>query len=82
MKQIIKTFFKDILTEISGEYDAARVSLLIALLSFIVYAFCGLFFDHQFDLVSFGIAITGIITGGTAGIGFRAKLEDNQKSKI
>lgn len=75
MKELIKKFFKDMLTEGDGKsFCVVRVSFFITLLSFIAYAFYSVFTSHSFDLIGFGTGASALLGSGGAGVGLKSKL--------
>jgi hypothetical protein len=75
MKELIKKFFKDMLSEKDGKsYCVIRVSFLFALVSFVFYAFYSVFTSRSFDLIGFGTGASALLGSGGAGVGLKSKL--------
>ncbi len=74
--KLISTFFKHCLTGIDGEtYDPARVIFFLGALAFIAYSGYTVWKLGTFDPQSYGLGFGGILGGGGAGIGLKAKTE-------
>lgn len=71
--------FRDVITEADGEsIDFIRVGVLVALCFLLVLtAYDVICLKHGFDAMNFGTGSGGLILGGGAGGGLRAKGEKN-----
>ncbi|OWK42218.1 amino acid ABC transporter substrate-binding protein [Fimbriiglobus ruber] len=71
-----QALIKDCVTGKDGEsYDVGRVLWVVGALSFLGLSIYAAFKSHTFDPLSFGTGYGGILGGGGAGIGMKAKTE-------
>lgn len=59
--------------------DLTRIGYVLVLLGALVFQIYAIFKGNSFTMTDFGTGISIILFGGGAGIGIRAKLEDNKK---
>jgi hypothetical protein len=74
--EIIKQFFKDILTAKDGEsFDVGRALLVFGVLAFIGLACYSIMKGNPFDALGFGGGLGAILGGGGVGIGMKSNTE-------
>jgi len=73
----VNQIIKDCLTTANGEdFDVGRILLVIVIISFICYSGIDiLYLKHTFNPMGYGTGAGGLLAGGGAGIGFKAKTE-------
>jgi len=81
MRELIKRFFKDMLTETSEQYDITRIAFLLIVLSFISLSVYDVITEHRIDYVAWATGAAAILGAGGASVGVRAKLEDHNKKE-
>jgi hypothetical protein len=72
----MKKIFKDICTCLDGEtYDVGRILLIAGSVALVVFAGVSVWKSGAFDAQGFGLGLGGLLGGGGAGIGLKAKTE-------
>lgn len=77
MRELIKRFFRNILTETSEQYDIARVSFFLLVLTYISISVYDVFTEHRIDYIAWATGAAALLGAGGAAVGVRAKLEDH-----
>jgi hypothetical protein len=75
----MKALLKDIATCLDGEtYDVGRVLLIVGVVALILFAGIAVCRNGTFDPQNFGLGLGGLLGGGGAGLGFKAKTEPGE----
>ncbi len=73
---LIAAFIKDCMTAKDGEsYDVGRFLWVVGALAFLGLSIYTAINNHAFDPMNFGAGYGGILGGGGAGLGMKAKTE-------
>lgn len=71
---------KHCLTGIDGEtYDPARVLWIVGIFCFLCLTGYEVYNTKKFDMVNFGLAYSGLLAGGAAGVRIKSTTEPQEK---
>lgn len=72
--------FKHLFTGIDNQtYDVGRVLWVMGVIVLLGLSIVSVFLSHEFNAINFGTGFGGILAGGGAGIGLKAKTEPERR---
>jgi len=73
-------YIKHLFTGIDGEtYDPARTLWIVGVLIFLLFTGYEVYKSGHFDMINYGLAYSGLLAGGAAGVRIKSATEPQAK---